>query len=327
MHARHRSAIILGLLALVVFIVRWPMDNTICNPKLWVRPTPTEGTDFFKNVFRGGGGTPAVFAMLGGQRYMVANILWNYADVLFHKGKIYEMVYPYESTVTLNPAFTEAWSTYGWHLAWNLYSDAKDMMDKQKWLRDGENVYIRAITVNKDKPAHRADLARLYMDREGNYRKALNVLEPVLYPNLANGDYKFEPLTADRKNNTTDVAVISQQLWDPQFVGHRLAIIYNHIGIYTGDWRYVKKAIDVYQLCLNADSTNRNTLLALKNLTEVYQKRDMQWMNGMRMTEAKIRKNYMFPELHFGDPIEKLWPDENGKSGGDTGIPGDKLRY
>lgn len=343
MHARHRNAIILGIFALLVFLVRWPVDSYTCNPKTWHgadgkpwRPTPEEGSSFFETVFRGGSGTPAIFAMLGGQRYMIANITWAYSDVLFHKGKIYDMVYPLESTITLNPAFTEAWSTYGWHMAWNLYADASDILEKQKWLREGTKVYLRAVLANPAKPVHRRDLARIYKDREGNYRKALNVMEPVIYPDRDAGRPFIGPLTNTLKNETANVDVITGKYWDPYSDGHMLAIIYKQIGIFTGDWSYFQKAVDVYKLCLQADPDQRNTPQFVAELEKRIREKDtpasQQWLAEQRKTEAQIRENYVLPKLHFGDPIEKLWPDhvnDRGQliSGGETGIPGDHLRY
>jgi hypothetical protein len=190
MHARHRSAIIGGLLALALFIAHCPLDDYLCNPATWKwRPSRSEGTNFFTSVFNGGGGTPAVFAMFGGQRYMVANIMWTYSDVLFHQGKLKEMVAPMEATVSLNPSLTEAWSTYRWHLAWNLYGAAEDPIEKQKWLTAGVNVNLRAIKANPDKPVFLFDLAYLYWQREGDYRKALAV-----NPNMASVELDLKAL-------------------------------------------------------------------------------------------------------------------------------------
>ncbi|HEY3379302.1 MAG TPA: hypothetical protein VGL77_17630 [Armatimonadota bacterium] len=321
MHARHRSAIILGVMALALFVVRWPLDNNMCNPKSWGesvqtkhrtvwkswRPAPTEGTGVFTAIFRGGGGTPAIFAMLGGQRYLVANIMWDYSDTLFHQGKLYDMVYPMESTVTLNPSLTDAWSTYGWHLAWNIYSFTDDPIEKKRWQDAGRNVYIRAITANPKKPPHRFDLAWLYMQREGNYRKALNVLLPVVESD------RFKPLTPAVKSDPTNLDAIQDRLWDPQRVGHALAIVYTKLGIFTGDWSYFEKALAVYQKCLQIDPAEKNTRGIISRLRSHLH--DQQWLAEQQQTEAKVRANFGQTPIQFGAKMETLFPD------GDTGLP------
>lgn len=180
MRARQRTTFILVILALVCFIARWPLDNCMCDPALWHghekdaqgkfilwrEPEKTaSGKDLFSEVLAGGAGTPAMFALLGGQRYLVANILWNYADVLFHQGgelNTYRMVSAFDSCVSLNPSFNEAWSTYGWHEAWNLYDDAKTITEKEKWLEYGIKVYQRAIAAQPTKPHPHFDLGWLY---------------------------------------------------------------------------------------------------------------------------------------------------------------------
>ncbi|HEX2948031.1 MAG TPA: hypothetical protein VHV83_00425 [Armatimonadota bacterium] len=307
MHARHRSAIILGIVALALFIVRWPIDNSVCDPHQWKwRPSAMEGASFFTSVFRGGGGTPAIFAMLGGQRYMVANITWEYSDVLFHKGKLYEMVYPLESTVTLNPSFTEAWSTYGWHLAWNIYSDTDDPVEKKKWMDAGRTVYLRAIQANPVKPAHRFDLAWFYMQREGNYRKALNVLEPVV------NSGEFKPLTPQAQADPTNLDVINERLWDPEKIGHGLGIVYQKLCIFTGDWSYLEKAINVYKECLKIDPNEKGTDKIIARLEG--DMHDQAWLARQQAMEAQVRKNFGLPPIKFGQKVEQMFPD------GDAGI-------
>jgi tetratricopeptide (TPR) repeat protein len=315
MQARHRSAIILASLALALFIVRWPLDDYICTWK-WRAPRG-EGTSFFSAVFNGGGGTPAVFAMLGGQRYMVANIMWNYADVLFHHGKLYEMVNTYDSTVTLNPAFTEAWSIYGWHLAWNIYGAVDDPVQKKKWMEAGTDVYVRAVQANPTKPSHRFDLAWLYMQREGNYRKALAILEPVVYPPKGGIQFQAKAFADYEKEEQLDGGadpsgnrqwVIDETKWDSRYVGHGLGIIYQKLGILTGDWTYFKKAIKTYDKCARLRPSDTGAKeVAARLRSNLY---DKAWLREQQTVEAKIRKNQGLTKLPMGSPIEVLWPSD-----------------
>lgn len=181
MDARRRSTYILLTIAILAFAIRWPLDNYICNPKTWpYRPPAKEGQQLMKSVFSGGAGTPAVYAMLGGQRYLVANILWTYSDVLFHQGHPEKMPGPLESTVTMNPSFLEAWSVYGWHMAWNMNTYTPNLVLKEKYLLDGEEIFKRALLANPDKPLPYFDLSWLYIQREGQYDKAVSYLEAVV---------------------------------------------------------------------------------------------------------------------------------------------------
>ena len=324
MHARHRSAIILGILALGLFLVRWPLDDAVSDPNTWKwRPSPTEGTDFFTSVFRGGGGTPAVFAMLGGQRYMVANIMWNYSDVLFHKGQLREMVDPLEATVALNPSFTEAWSLYSWHLAWNIYSSTTDPVEKKKWMDAGIVVTKRAIAANPDVPSHRTDLARIYMEREGNYRKALAVMQPVVEsgrfkprppemqstadPSHADIQSTADPSHDDGSHQDPNFDGYDENYWDPYFDGHRLAIIYRKLCIFTGDWSYLEKAIATYQRCLQLNPKDKSAPRVIRDLQR--NMHNAQWLARQRQIEGQVRVNFGWKPIPYGKSMEEIFPD------------------
>jgi tetratricopeptide (TPR) repeat protein len=320
MQARHRSAIILLIVALALFIVRWPLDDNVCNPKTWPwRPSPSEGTNFFSSVFRGGGGTPAIFAMLGGQRYVIANIMWNYTDVLFHQGKLFEMIDPYESTVTLDPTFTDAWSTYGWHLAWNINSAVVDPVQKAKWLEAGKNVYIRAIRANPKKPNARFDLAWLYQQREGNYRKALNVLEPVVYPRAGYTAFQPTPATTTQTTSGSSLYGTDENTWDPERIGHDLAALYQKVAIYTGDPTYLQKSIDTYEKCwkLNPQKEQRTPGIIRDLETHEHNNAwvDRAWLVKQQEVEGRLRFNFGMAPVRRDVPLDKIFPD------GDTEIP------
>lgn len=311
MRARHRSALILIVISLALFAVRWPIEEYTCNPKTWKwRPSPADGVNFFSSVFRGGGGTPAIFAMLGGQRNMVASIMWNYSDVLFHKGKLYEMVPAMESTVTLDPTFTEAWSTYSWHLAWNIYSYTDDPVEKQRWLQAGIVVSKRAIQAAPEIPKHYEDLARLYQERVGNDRKAMEVLEPVVVAqqvNIGGKTYHFKPLTPAMKKKYPDAPYITDKYWDTYFVGHRMGIIYMRIGIFTGDWEYIKKAISVYERCLEIDPKDRTAPTVIARLKKnMYNEK---WMKTTRDSLNQVRKNFGIEPILQPKPLNEIFPD------------------
>jgi len=310
MHARQRTAIKLIILALVCFILRWPLDDFMCNPALWHgqeknaqghfilwrEPEKTaSGKDLFSEVLSGGAGTPAMFALLGGQRYLVANILWNYADVLFHKGDPYRMVSAFDSCVSLNPAFTEAWSTYGWHEAWNLFDDAKTITEKEKWLYYGIKVYERAIEAQPGKPHALFDLGWLYLERVGDYFKAKDQFAQVVEGT------KFQPLyVQDKKQLGNALDLYNEKRWDPTLYGLRLGYVYRLLGVITADKQYFHQALATYNKCLEIDPGCKDAIRLKKEITENMDKPS--WLKKEQKMDAAIRKNYEMAPLHYGYP-------------------------
>ncbi len=317
MQARHRSAIYLGALVLVLFILHWRLDDYTCDPARWHSktlydhrfhksllswrqpPAKEQDQNTMGLVFAGGKGTPAIFAMLGGQRYLVANILWNYSDVLFHQGKKEDMVGALGATVSLNPKFTEAWSVLGWHLAWNLNADTNDVALKEKRLHDGIDVYKAAIEENPEKPKHYFDLSWLYIQRIGDYKNALPWLEYVVNDPDKRG---FAPMTIDDKMSARskgDIKVILEQTWEPQVIGHRLAYVHKMLGIINNDWTEIRKAIDVYQLCKKIDPKDSAADTNINMLSAKLTNKDEVWMKKMQDEEKIKRERYGMSEENF----------------------------
>ncbi len=67
-----------------------------------------------------------VAGMASGFRSQVANLLWMQYDEYSDKGESQRVIPIMEAVVTLDPQFIDAWSTTGWHWAFNLYADASD---------------------------------------------------------------------------------------------------------------------------------------------------------------------------------------------------------
>lgn len=302
MAANKRQAIWLITIALILFALHWMLDDYVCNPQSWHssqlakkgryqgqyqpwRPPQSEGATFFTSILRGGGGTPAVFAMFGGQRYLVANILWNYSDVLFHKGQPFDMVYPLESAVTLNPGFIDAWSVYGWHEAWNLHTYSTDLAAKWKWLKAGEAVYQRAVDMNPQNPRPYFDQAWLYLQRFGDYQKGLKPLQHV----VESGE--FEMMTKKDIDSIVKFPGLLDRKWNPQIYGHRLAYAYKLNGYFSKDpLPYFKKAIATYQVCLDVDPQDD---VAIKNKAQLEENmHNTAWIAEQRKTQEQIRINF-----------------------------------
>lgn len=320
MHARNRSAIVVIIIALVCFIARWPLDNDTCNPKTWHSTSVRDkhhrlmawressrtgtGDDIWSVVLQGGGGTPAMFAMLGGQRDLVANILWNYADVLFHQGKPYDMVKPFESCVTLNPSFLEAWSTYGWHLAWNLNAETQNIPEKAKWMRDGEKVYLRAVDANPDKPKPFFDLAWLYLQRKGDYLEALAPLKYVVD--------NFQPITPEERKQHQATDPVLETKWDPRIYGLRLAYVYKLLGIVSEDKSYFDKSLAIYKRCIQLDPESKDAQRLYKDMAK--HRDDSVWLKKQQATMEQIRRNFAMNDINFGK-APKLIFEQNPEEG------------
>lgn len=61
--------------------------------------------------------------LASGFKSQVANMLWMKSDEFWHKGMLTRQNPLMELVVTLDPQFIEAWSTAGWHWAYNIYAD------------------------------------------------------------------------------------------------------------------------------------------------------------------------------------------------------------
>ncbi|BCM90183.1 hypothetical protein IAD21_02034 [Abditibacteriota bacterium] len=64
-----------------------------------------------------------VAGLASGFRSQVANLLWMKSDEYWHEGLFTRQVPLMEAVVTLDPQFIDAWSTAGWHWAYNIYAD------------------------------------------------------------------------------------------------------------------------------------------------------------------------------------------------------------
>ncbi|MBV9469342.1 MAG: hypothetical protein JO316_00670 [Abitibacteriaceae bacterium] len=64
-----------------------------------------------------------VAGLASGFKSQVANLLWMKSDEYWHEGMATRQVPLMEAVVTLDPEFIDAWSTAGWHWAYNIYAD------------------------------------------------------------------------------------------------------------------------------------------------------------------------------------------------------------
>jgi len=64
-----------------------------------------------------------VAGLASGFKSQVSNMLWMKSDEYWHKGLFTRQNPIMEAVVTLDPQFVDAWSTAGWHWAYNIYAD------------------------------------------------------------------------------------------------------------------------------------------------------------------------------------------------------------
>ncbi len=82
-----------------------------------------------------------VAGLASGFKSQVANLLWMKSDEYWHQGLFTRQVPLMEAVVTLDPQFIDAWSTAGWHSAYNIYADIPTNADYKK---KGEAVIVAA---------------------------------------------------------------------------------------------------------------------------------------------------------------------------------------
>ena len=64
-----------------------------------------------------------IAGLASGFKSQVANLLWMKSDEYWHQGLFTRQIPLMEAVVTLDPQFIDAWSTAGWHWAYNIYAD------------------------------------------------------------------------------------------------------------------------------------------------------------------------------------------------------------
>lgn len=110
--------------------------------------------------------------VLGGFRGIAADILWLRTDMYFHMGQWYKILPIYRTITFLQPHFIQAWSVAGWHMAYNIYHEAKDE-DKPKWLEAGLNFLKEGIDNNPHRYELYFETGWTYFHKAKNYDEAI----------------------------------------------------------------------------------------------------------------------------------------------------------
>jgi tetratricopeptide (TPR) repeat protein len=110
--------------------------------------------------------------VLGGFRGIAADILWLRTDMYFHMGQWYKILPIYRTITFLQPHFIQAWSVAGWHMAYNIYHEAKEE-DKPRWLEAGINFLKEGIAHNPNRYELYFETGWTYFHKAENYDEAI----------------------------------------------------------------------------------------------------------------------------------------------------------
>ena len=231
-----------------------------------IRKSPAYHNEYSLGQVKGlrEGGTIAIIAMIGGFRPLVANLLWLKVDGYWHKGPTgYWRMVPILNTICeMDPHFIDAWSTFGWHCAWNIWNDAAPQ-DRDKWTQTGIDVYKRGQYFNPDRYELYKDLAWLYHDKLRDYTRAI----PEWKKTLAHKDA-------------------------PIYCRHMLAHAYEQ----TGQW---KLAVETWKECVKQDRRDHIAKQAIEWWQEQSKSPEtlQAEINRLRERDERIRRSRGLPTM------------------------------
>lgn len=111
--------------------------------------------------------------VLAGFKGIAANILWGRIDEYSSRGQMYKMLPIFEMVTYLQPHFVLAWSIGGWHMAFNIYHEAKTEKEKQRWLNAGLNYLKRGISYNPQDYTLYFDVGWTHWMKSKNYKECI----------------------------------------------------------------------------------------------------------------------------------------------------------
>jgi tetratricopeptide (TPR) repeat protein len=111
--------------------------------------------------------------ILAGFRGVAADILWLRTDMYFHMGQWYKVLPLYRTITFLQPHFIQAWSVAGWHMAYNIYHEAKSEEEKKDWLEAGLNFLKEGITYNPGRYELYFETGWTYFHKARDYDEAI----------------------------------------------------------------------------------------------------------------------------------------------------------
>lgn len=114
-----------------------------------------------------------VAGLVGGLGGLAADILWMKSDEYWHSGRVDRMIPVLRTVTLLDPHFIDAWRIAGWHWAYNLYVETKDLEEKDMCLNNGIRFLKEGIVWNPEKFDLYFELGWTYYDKMGSFLDAV----------------------------------------------------------------------------------------------------------------------------------------------------------
>lgn len=120
-----------------------------------------------------------VGAILGGFREVAASMLWMKTDTLWDKGEgtHVQALWTMRLTTLLDPHWLEPWRITGWHLAYNMFVESKDPVEKARFLQMGVDSLKEGVSWNPNLYDLYFELGWTYFDKVRDYDEAVKWLE------------------------------------------------------------------------------------------------------------------------------------------------------
>jgi tetratricopeptide (TPR) repeat protein len=106
---------------------------------------------------------------LGALNLLTVDLLWLRADALFEEGRWPEMLAVYDAAGRAEPRLSASWEFRGFHLAYNLASDAAAEEDRDRWVVEGVRVLADGLARNPSSNDLRSYLGFTLLERAGRW--------------------------------------------------------------------------------------------------------------------------------------------------------------
>ncbi|MBI1883638.1 MAG: hypothetical protein HYS08_05480 [Chlamydiae bacterium] len=113
----------------------------------------------------------------GGFRGVAVDLLWVRLDDYSHEGQWYKLLPIFKTVTFLQPNFIVGWSVGGWHMAFNLYYQAKKPEEKREWLKKGLNFLKEGLIHNSRQYELYFELGWTYFFKAKDYPNAIRYLK------------------------------------------------------------------------------------------------------------------------------------------------------
>lgn len=182
-----------------------------------------------------------VAGLASGFKSQVANLLWMKSDEYWHKGMLTRQNPLMEMVVTLDPQFIEAWSTAGWHWAYNIYADIpmnpankniKPISLQNQTIREEQE---RAIATGLDYLSRGSNMNpetyRLWFEWGWTRAEKAGIYDEVTVNLFRTARSKSDAREIEKTSVVDGEEVTSKERGDLDVVGHTIAHIYENVPL------------------------------------------------------------------------------------------------